>query len=57
MILAQVHFDFVCNRFQLRLRRAGADHKKIRKGRDAAQIQHHNVLGLFVRGEFRAGFC
>ena len=57
MVLAQTRFDFVCNRFQLRLRRAGAYHKKIRKRRDAVQIQHHNVLGLFVRGEFRAGFC
>jgi hypothetical protein len=57
MVFTQARFDFVCNRFQLRLRRAGANHKKIRKRRDAAQIQHNDVLGLFVRGKFRAGFC
>jgi hypothetical protein len=57
MVLAQARFDFVCNRFQLRLGRAGADHKKIRKRRDVAQIQHNDILGLFVRGEFRAGLC
>jgi hypothetical protein len=57
MVFTQARFDFVCNRFQLRLRRAGANHKKIRKRRDIAQVQYNDVLGLFVRGEFRAGLC
>jgi hypothetical protein len=57
MVLSQSRFDFVGDRFQLRLRRAGADHKKIRKRRDTAQIQHDDVFRLFVRGEFRAGCC
>ena len=57
MVLSQSRFDFVCDRFQLRLGRAGADHKKIRKRRDVAQIQHNDVFRLFVRGELRAGCC
>ena len=57
MILSQSRFEFVCDRFQLRLGRAGANHKKICKRRDAAQIQHNDVFRLFVRGEFRAGSC
>ena len=57
MILSQPRFEFVCDRFQLRLGRAGANHKKICKRRDAAQIQHNDVFRLFVRGEFRAGSC
>ena len=57
MILSQPCFEFVCNCFQLRLGRAGTNHKKICKCRDAAQIQHNDVFRLFVRGEFRAGSC
>jgi len=57
MVLSQSCFDFVCDRFQLRLGAAGADHKKIRERRDVAQIQHNDVFRLFVRGEFRAGCC
>jgi hypothetical protein len=40
----------------LRFGRARTDHEKVRKARNAAQIQHDNVLRLFVRGEFSAGF-
>ena len=57
MILSQSRFEFVCDRFQLRLGRAGTNHKKICKRRDAAQIQHNDVFRLLVRGEFRAGCC
>jgi hypothetical protein len=57
MLLSQPCFEFVCDRFQLRLGRAGANHKKICKGRDATQIQHNDVFRLFVRGEFRARSC
>jgi len=57
MVLSQSCFDFVCDRFQLRLGAAGADHKKIRERRDVAQIQHNDVFRLFVRGEVRAGCC
>jgi len=57
MVFSQSRFDFVRNRFKLRLGRAGANHEKIRKRRDTAQIQHNNVLRLFIRCEFRAGRC
>jgi hypothetical protein len=57
LVLSQSRFEFVCDRFQLGLGRAGANHKKICKRRDAAQIQHNDVFRLFVRGEFRAGRC
>ena len=57
MILSQLRFNFICYRFKLRLRRGRADHEEIGERRDRAQIQDDDVLRLFVRGEFRAGFC
>ena len=56
-MLAQVSLDFVSNRFELGLGRARADHEKVGKARNVTQIQYNDVLGLFVRGEFSAGFC
>jgi hypothetical protein len=57
VVFSQPGFDLVCNRFELRLRRTGADDEKIRERGNAAQIQDDNVLGLLVRGEFGAGLC
>ena len=57
MILSQSRFNFICDRFKLRLRRGRANHEEIGERRDRAQIQDDDVLRLFVRGEFRAGSC
>ena len=57
MILAQSRFNFICDRFELRLGRGRANHEEIGERRDRAQIQDDDVLRLFVRGEFRAGSC
>ena len=57
MVLTQPRFDFVRDGFELRLGRTRADHKEICEGRNAAQIQHNDVLGLFARGEFGAALC
>ncbi len=57
MVLSQSCLDFVSDRFQLRLGRAGADYEKIGKRRYAAQIQDNDVFRLFVRGEFCAADC
>lgn len=57
MILPQSRFNFICDRFELRLRRGRADHEEIGERGDRAQIQDDDVLRLLVRGEFRAGFC
>ena len=57
MILSQSRFNLICDRFKLRLGCGGANHEEICKRGNRAQIQHDDVLRLFVRGEFRAGFC
>ena len=57
MVLLQSRFNFICDRFELRLRRGRADYEEIGERRDRAQIQDNDVLRLFVRGEFRADFC
>ena len=57
VVFSQPGLDFACDRFELWLRRARADDEEIRKARDVAQIKQNNVLGLFVRGKFGAGFC
>ena len=56
VILFQPRFDFVCNRFQLRLGRGRANHEEIGKRRNCAQIQDGNLFRLFVGGEFRTSF-
>ena len=48
MVLSQTRFNFICNRFELRLRRSRANHEKIREGRDRAQVQDDYVFRLFV---------
>jgi hypothetical protein len=40
--------DSVHDRLQMRLRRSRTDHEKVRKRRNPAQIENHNVLSLFV---------
>jgi hypothetical protein len=57
MILSQPRFNFICDRFKLRLGRGRANHEEIGERGDRAQIQDDDVLRLFVRGEFRAAFC
>jgi hypothetical protein len=57
MILSQLRFNFICDRFELRLGCRRANHEEIGEGRDRAQIQDDDVLRLLVRGEFRADFC
>lgn len=57
MVLSQSRFNFICNRFELRLGRGRANHEEIRERRDRAQIQDDDLFRLFVRGEFRTGFC
>jgi len=49
-------FDFARDRFQVRLGCARADYEKIGEGRDAPKIEDDNLLRLFVRREFGAGF-
>jgi hypothetical protein len=56
VVLPQSRLNFAGDRFQMRLRRSRTDDEKIGEGRDLAQIEHHNVFGLFVGGEVRAGF-
>jgi len=56
MILFQARFDFIGDRFELRLGRGRANHEEVRKRRDRAQIKHDDLFRLFVRGEFRARF-
>ena len=48
MILSQSRFNFICDRFKLRLRRGRADHEEIGERGDRAQIQDDDVLRLFV---------
>ena len=57
MILTQPRFNFICDCFKLRLGRGRANHEEIGERGDRAQIQDDDALRLFVRGEFRAGFC
>jgi hypothetical protein len=57
VILSQSRFNFICDRFKLRLGSDRANHKEIGERRDRAQIQDDDVLRLFIRGEFGAGFC
>jgi hypothetical protein len=56
VILSQSRFNFVCDRFKLRLGGGGANHEEICERGNCAQIQNDNVLRLFVRGELRADF-
>ena len=48
MVLSQTRFNFICDRFQLRLRRSRAKHEKIRERRDRAQIEDNNIFRLFI---------
>jgi hypothetical protein len=56
VVVFQPVLDFAGDRFQVRLRGAGADDKVIREARDALKIQDYDLLRLFVRREFGAGF-
>ena len=48
--------DFARDRFQVRLRGSRADHKKIGEGRDALEIEDHDLLRFFVRRQVGASF-
>ena len=55
VIRFQPRFDFVGDRFQLRLRAGRTDDKEIGEAGNAGEIQNDDVFGLFVRGELGAG--
>jgi hypothetical protein len=57
MLFSQPCLNFVCDCFQLRLRRGRAKHEEIGERGNCAQIQNDGVLRLFVRREFCAVFC
>ena len=54
-IFPQACLDLTCDRLQLRLGRARTDDKKVGESGNSAQIEHDDLLGFFVRGEFSAG--
>jgi hypothetical protein len=56
MIGFQASFDFARDGLQVRLGSAGADHKKIGEGRDAPEIEDHDLLRFLVGREVSAGF-
>lgn len=56
LVLFETGLDLARNRFEMRFRRSRAEHKEIREGRDAAKIQHDDLLRLFIRGQLGAGF-
>lgn len=46
-------FDLRGDGFEMRLRSAGADDEEIGQRRDPAQIEHEDILRLFIGGVFR----
>lgn len=54
VLLFQLHFNFIRDRFDLRFRLRRADDKKIRESGDVAQIEDNDVFRFFVRREFGA---
>ncbi len=55
VIFAQARFNFIGNRFELRLGTGRADHKEIGKTGDSGEIENNDVFGLLVRSELGAG--
>ena len=54
MCVAQPLFDLSGNRFQVRLRSAGADYEKVGEAGDALQIENDDLFRFFVSREVRA---
>ena len=54
MIVLEPPFDFARDRFQVRFRRAGANHEKIGEGGDSPEIEDNNLLRLLVRRKVSA---
>ncbi len=48
VVFSQTCFDFVGDSFQLWLGRGRANHEKICKRRDCAQIEDNDLLRLFI---------
>ena len=55
VLLFQSRLNFVGNRFELWLGRGRADDKEIGEAGNAGEVEHDNVFGIFVRGEFGRG--
>jgi hypothetical protein len=55
VIFLQSRFDFVRDRFELRLRAGRTDHEEIGEAGNAGKIEDDDVFGLLVRGELGAG--
>jgi hypothetical protein len=56
MIGFEPPFDFAGDCFQVRFRRAGADHEKIRQGRNPLEIEDHDLLRFLIRRDVNASF-
>ena len=60
VLFFQPLLDLARDGLEVRLRGAAANHEEIREVRYAAQIERNHILGLFIRGQFRAArrqFC
>ena len=55
VLLFQSRLNFVGNCFELRLRRGRTNDKEIGEAGNAGEIEHDNIFGLLVRGQFGAG--
>jgi hypothetical protein len=54
VVLLQAVAQFAHDRLEVRLGGSGADDKKIRKARNAAEIDGYDLLGFFFGDEFGA---
>jgi hypothetical protein len=55
VIFFQARFNFIRDRFQLRLGVRRTDHEKVGEAGNSGKIENNDVFSLFVRGEFGAG--
>jgi hypothetical protein len=55
VLFFQARFNFVRDRFELRLGVGRANHKEIGETGNAGKIENDDLFGLFVRGELGAG--
>ena len=55
VVFFQSRFDFVRDRFELRLRRCRTDDEEIGEAGNTGEIENDDVFGLFVRGKVGAG--
>ena len=56
VILFQTRLDFVCDRFEMRLRRPRTDDKEIGEGGNLPQIENDDLFRFFIGSEFGAEF-